>query len=301
MNLEQLTTFHYVALTKSFSQAAEVLFISQPAVSARIQSLEKEIGYPLFERNERTITLTKEGDTFLPYAQKGLESIQDGLRMVHQTNKMMKGDLNIATVFTMANYTLPTILKKFHESYPDIKINISTGHSRSVLNMVLNHEATVGIARSITHNDINTIHLLTDEMVLAIYPGHNFTQKQHISIKDIDYEPLILFNRGSIDRELINNAFNKLQIKPNVVMETDSILLVKKMIKRKIGIGLIPRIPILNDVEANTLHIKKINDLHQIDSPFQIIHLKDNKVDPVSQLFIDFIIENTKDSYEHQF
>src|SRR5690625_6500614 len=118
-----------------------------------------------------------------------------------------------------------------------LKIHMS--YSYHVLDMVLNYEVPLGIVRSTNHPDIDSIQLVDGEIVLATYPEHPFSKISSINIKDIADEPLILFNRGTMDWSIIKNAFQKLQVKPNVVLETDNFDLVKQMEKKKKVNGLL--------------------------------------------------------------
>jgi DNA-binding transcriptional LysR family regulator len=290
LNIEQIEAFIYVSLTGNFSKAGELLFISQPSVSARIKTLENEIGYSLFNRNGKNVVLTKEGETFLPFAKTVLQNMQDGIQAIHQSNSNTEGELTISSVLTTAQYILPSLIKEFHEDYPKVKLVVHTGHSPNVLDMVLNHQVTIGISRSVSHPQIDTIHLFDDEMVLAIYPDHPFSSKEFVTVKDVAKENLILYNRGSLDWTLINNAFNSIGIKPNVVLEADNINLVKQMVKMKMGIGILPLFSIKEEVESNSLTVVNIENLPQLNRPFELIHLKNTKIEGVLKIFVDFLV-----------
>jgi DNA-binding transcriptional LysR family regulator len=289
MNIEQIEAFIYVSLTGSFSKAGEILYISQPSVSARIKALEKEMGFQLFKRSGKNIMLTKEGETFLPYAKVAMENMQDGMLAVQQKNSKTQGELNIATVLTISNYVLPNLIKGFHQAYPNIKLVIHTGHSHNILDMVLNHEVPIGIARSVSHPHIESTHLIDDEMVLAIYPDHHYSTKKTITVNEVAKEPLILFNRGSFDWTLINNAFKGVGVNPNVVLEVDNIELAKHMVKKEMGIGILPRFSIEEELRSNTLNEVTISNLPQLSRPFQIIHLKETKIEGILKIFYNFL------------
>ncbi|PLR82077.1 LysR family transcriptional regulator [Bacillus canaveralius] len=291
MNIEQVEAFIYVSLTGNFSKAGEILFISQPAVSARIRSLENAIGYPLFNRNGKNVSMTQEGETFLPYARSLLQNMQDGVLAIQQKNRKTEGELRISTVLTVSNYILPAWISEFHEAFPQVKLVVHTGHSHNVLDMVLNHEVPIGISRSVTHPQIESIHLYDDEMVLAIYPDHPFSAKKTVSVDEVASQDLIQFNRGSLDWALINNAFHSMKIQPNVVVEVDNIELAKQMVKNKIGIGILPRFSIEDELKTENLNIIKIGDLPNLNRPFQLIYLKDTKIEGILKIFVDFVLK----------
>jgi DNA-binding transcriptional LysR family regulator len=298
MNLEQIEAFLYVSLTSSFSKAGEILYTSQPSISARIKSLESEVGFQLFYRSGKNIALTIEGEIFLPYAKTVAENVQAGLSAIHQKNSLPTGELSISIVLTFSNYILPILLKDFHETFPKIKLTVHTGHSHNVLDMVLNHEVPLGISRSVSHPRIETIHLFEDELVFTIYPNHPFSSRKTVSLEEAGNEPLILYNRGSIDWTLINNAFNNLRIKPNVVLETDNIELVKQMVKKEMGMGILPRSTIEGELIMNSLHVVDLSYLPKPSRPFQLIYLKETKIEGILKLFIDFTSEKINKIYK---
>jgi DNA-binding transcriptional LysR family regulator len=298
LNSEQIQAFIYVALTGSFSKAGEILYLSQPSVSSRVKALEEEVGADLFTRSGKTVTLSKEGKAFFPYAENILQNVQKGKLSIQSEHTKTVGELAISSVLVASNYILGPVIEQFHQVYPKIKLNVYTGHSHDVLNMVLNHEVAFGISRSVNHPQIETIHLMDDEMVLVIYPTHPFASKEKISIDDVAKEPLILFNRGSIDWTLIHGSFNSLDVEPNVVMELDSIGLSKIMVKKKLGIAILPRFAIEDELKEKTLQVVPIVNFPQIRRDFELIYLKRSTLDGITKLFIDLIIETLKRNRE---
>lgn len=291
MNSEQIQAFIYVALTGSFSKAGEILYLSQPSVSARVKALEDEMGANLFTRSGKLVKLSKEGETFLPFAKNILQNVQEGKLSIQNEFTKTEGELAVASVLVAANYILAPVMEQFHHAYPKIKLNVYTGHSHNVLDMVLKHEVSFGISRSVNHPQIDTIHLRDDEMVLAVYPSHPFSARNTVTIEEVVKEPLILFSRGSLDWTLIHSAFTSLNVEPNVVMELDSIGLAKIMIKKKIGIAILPRFAIEDDINANILKIVTIVNAPQISRNFELIYLKGTTFDGIAKLFIDFAVE----------
>jgi DNA-binding transcriptional LysR family regulator len=291
MNFEQIEAFIYVSLTGSFSKAGDILFLSQPSVSARVKALENEIGSTLFKRSGKNVTLSAAGETFLPYAKNILQNVQEGKLSVQRENNKAEGELVISSVIIAANYILPTLIEQFHKDYPKIKLALHTGHSHHVLDMVLNHQVPLGISRAVNHPQIETTHLMDDEMVLAIYPEHPFSSQHTVSIEEVAKEPLILFNRGSLDWTLIHGTFNSLNVEPNVIMEVDSIEVAKQMVRKQLGISILPRFAIEEELKTNSLQVVNILNIPQIHRNFEFMYLKGTKLDGISKLFIDFVMQ----------
>ncbi|RXT06555.1 LysR family transcriptional regulator [Ammoniphilus sp. CFH 90114] len=295
MNFEQLEAFIYVAETRSFSKAGDILFLSQPSVSSRVKSLEDQMGCSLFNRSSQGISLTIAGETFLPYAQKLLQYQQEGMLSVDNVKNHYKGELSFSSVLIAANYIIPDIIHQFHYLYPQIKTTIHTGHSKDILNMVLERQVPLGIARSISHPLIESMHLIDDEMILVVYPQHHYSSRDTISIEEVATEPLILFNRGSLDWTLIHSAFKRLAIKPNVIMEVDSIEVAKKVVSKKTGIAILPKFAVEEELKSNELREVVISNIPKINRPFELIYLKESTFDENTKLFKEFLIKAIKE------
>lgn len=292
MNAEQIEAFIFVALTGSFSKTADLLYLSQPTVSMRIKALENTLGCKLFQRSGNTVFLTREGDVFLPYAKSVLQSLQDGQMAIQRSFGRLEGELVISAVFVAAFYILPELVEKFTQLYPKIKLTIFTGHSHQVLEMVLRHEVSFGIARAVNHPQIKRVQLMPDEMVLAVYPDHPFQNKTQVTLEDVSREKLILFNRGSLDWTLVNGAFSHYQLENNVVMEADNIEVVKRMVKQRLGIAFLPRFSIQEEVAAADLKEVEVLSLPHINRNFELIYHKDTTINGITKTFIDFLIAN---------
>jgi DNA-binding transcriptional LysR family regulator len=253
MELHQLEAFVAVATFRSFHRAAEALYLSQPAVSARIQALERALGKRLFEREGRTVRLTEAGEALLPYAERAIQAVAEGQHAVQQTTSRAAGPLTLAAVPTICTYLLPEAMKRFRQEHADCKVLIRTGHSREVLQMVLNEEAEIGLARSLAHPQVETIHLARDPFVLVVYPRHRFVRSGRATLEEVASEPLVFYDRGSSDWTLLTAAFRKQALLPNVVLELDTIEAAKKMVERGVGISLLPKLAIRREVAEGTL------------------------------------------------
>lgn len=251
--MHQLEAFVAVATFRSFHRAAEALFLSQPAVTARIQSLERALGKRLFERDGRTVRLTDAGEALLPYAERIIQAVVEGQHAVQETSGPSAGPLTLAAVPSLCTYLLPEALKQFRQECEDCKVLIRTGHSRDILEMVLSEEAEIGLARSLNHPQVETSHLARDPFVLVVYPRHPAAKAGRVTLPEVAGEPLIFYDRGSSDWTLLNAAFRRQGLIPNVVLELDTIEATKKMVERGVGISLLPKIAVRREVAEGSL------------------------------------------------
>jgi len=176
MDFGQVEAFVQVATHRSFSRAAEALGLTQPSITARIQSLERELGEELFERGGRGVKLTDAGNAFLPYIERLLQTLQEGRDAVEEVRNAQLGSLRLGSAITISTYVLPKILHNFCRRHPGVDVVIRTGRSEQVLHMLLADEVQVGLARSLTNTEVETIALYDDEIVLVAPPSHPFAR-----------------------------------------------------------------------------------------------------------------------------
>ena len=182
----------------SFRRAAEALYLTQPSLSARVHALEEELGVLLFHRMGRGVRLTEMGRAFLPFAERAMEALRQGRDVIDSARDASGGVLNMASARAIGTYTLPSILEKFRFRYPNIKVHINIGRSSDVLQMVVNEEVQLGLARALTDPDVVTFRLYDEEIALATSPDHPFAVRGEASIYEVAQEPLILYDRESL-------------------------------------------------------------------------------------------------------
>ncbi|MFO1445065.1 LysR family transcriptional regulator [Bacillus sp. Bva_UNVM-123] len=293
MNIEQIEAFLYVATTSSFSKAGEILYTTQPTISSRIKSLETLLSCQLFDRKGNNISLTEEGEAFLPHAKNVLHHLQTGKKAIQRKNMKLGGEIDMSAVFTGAINFLPYFIKEFNVIYPNVKINVRTGHSNQVLDMVLKNQSSFGISRSIHHPKFETIHLFKDQMVLAIYPGHPFQSHKTISIKDLTNEKFIQYARNTMDWTLVQNAFDRLNYSPDIIIEVDNIEVSKQMVKSGLGIAILPRSAIKVELTSGCLIEVIVSDLPDIQTNYDLIYLKDKTFDNLTNSFLNFLLKHS--------
>jgi DNA-binding transcriptional LysR family regulator len=292
MNIQQIEAYLYVARTGNFSRAGELLFLTQPSVSSRIQQLENELGSLLFERAGKSIRLTEAGQAFLPYAETIINQLAEGRLAIQQLNDQVEGSLQIGTAIYAANHLMPDYLYAFCSRYPKVRLSISTGHSHQVLDMILRHEAHVGIVRSIRHPDIHAVRLLDDAMTVTVYPGHPLAGREGLTLDELSGEKLIMFIRGTEDWKLIAEAFVRRGLQPKAFMEIDSIEAMIELVKNRTGIAILPHLSVKKEVEAGKLVTVAVPEIAEIHRSYDLITLKDKPIQGIVKLLLESIAHN---------
>src|ERR687892_2043234 len=207
--LSQIQAFVEIARTRNMSRAAEALYLTQPALTARLHRLEDDLGARLFVRTPRGMKLPEAGEASLPHAVKALDSVADGRRLVNAFERGGAGRLALGAAPAVSTYVLPRILKRFSTGHPRVSVSVRTGHSEEVLDLVLREQVDIGLVRALRHPEIVSTPLYEDRLVLVVEPGHRFASRRGIEVAEIGQEQVILFDRTSSYHELTSAFFRR--------------------------------------------------------------------------------------------
>ena len=294
MELSQLEAFLEAVERGSFRRAAEALLLAQPSVSARIQHLEDELGVPLFHRMGRGVRLTDMGRTFLPFARSSLESLRRGTEVLESVRHASTGILNMATARVVGTYVLPGILREFQRHYPETNLHIKVAQSSQVLQMVLDEEVQLGLARYIQHPDVDAIHLYDEEAFLVAHPRNAIVMSGMASMREVAQEPLILYglgDPGSSYSTIIHKLCREAGVTPKVEMILDSVEAVKNMVELGLGISFLPRSGVRQSLENGTLAIVPLADQQQVLIPTYVLVRKGQHYSPTVLAFLGLLNE----------
>lgn len=287
-----LESFVEVARRGNVSRAAEALFLTQPAITARLKSLEGGLGVELFVRSPRGMKLSDAGRAFLPYAERTIAAFDEGRQLVANLREGTMGALVIAAAPAVSTYVLPEILRAFRGTYPRVRLGVRTGHTEEVLEMVLRAEAHIGIGRPIRHPDIELTPVLDDEMLLVVSARHPFARRGKVRMDELAAERLILFDRTSSYHELTSSLFRQAGVVPASTLELDNVEAAKKMVQQGIGVALLPRMALASELKARSLRPVKIVGTEALRRPIVALRRKDSgePIGPVAG-FLDTLHE----------
>ena len=284
-----MKTFLAVAAQGGFHRAAEVLHVSQPAVSARIRALEDSLGASLFVRGGAKLVLTPAGKMLRPHAEHLLRAVAQARQAVHQLQPSAGGALRIAAALSVSTYFLPDVLKLYQEAYPKTMVTVRAGNSKQVLAMVLDGEADMGVARSINHPDVETTALRDDPLVLTGHPRHPNARGVRVRLEQVESWPLILYDRGSSDWTLTQGLFRRAGLLPNVVLEVEGIEAAKRMVERRLGLGFLPRIAVAQELSRGALVAVKIVNAEPLHRSLDVIHRRDQPLTQEGEAFLTLL------------
>ncbi|RNB87080.1 LysR family transcriptional regulator [Brevibacillus fluminis] len=252
MNIENIEAFVYVIHFNSFNKAADALFLSQPSISARIQSLERELDARLFDREGRHFSLTEKGKQFLPFAQQILQSYKKGKQYLQQMKTSLH-ELRIGCTVSVSNYVIPELLPRFKKEYPEIQIKLQTASTESILDGILNKELDLGFVRNVTHPHVDSVAFYEDQIRLFVHKDHPFIDRGAVSIEEVGREPLVFFQCGSLDWMKIHRLFDTLDQPPTIEFHIDNLETAKKLVTAGMGISFLPELCVRREVEEGKL------------------------------------------------
>jgi len=231
------------------------LLVTQPSISAQISSLEKTIGARLFERGGGKVTLTAAGRVFEPFAEDCISRLNHITLTLADLERSPRGSLLISANDSTALYVLPK------KRYPRVSLNIVRAERAKTIESVLNREADFGVV-SLPVSDprlhVELIH--EDEWTLCMPPDHALCSQEIVTLKQIAQHSLLLPKTGR-RREHLDHLFAQAKLRPRIGMELDSYELLKRLIIAGMGIGFLPRINVLAELRAGTIHAAQTEGL----------------------------------------
>ena len=278
-----MISFHYkvfaeVASNLSFSKAADVLFISQPAVSKHIKKLESEIGLPLFARKGNTISLTSSGEKLLDYLHKAKiiqGQIESDIQIV-KSQLEAKGELNIGASTTLSLYVLPRILSVFHKKFPNVNILLVNRNSENILKALINKEIDLAIIEA--QHKISSVNYqpFMDDEIIPVCAWHSPYGKTEVTAEEVKNIPIVVRERGSGTHAVLTKRLEKQQIKLsqlNVIARLGGTEALKNFLVEDIAIGFLSRLAVKNELENGLLREVKIKSV-KIERTFNFLMRK---------------------------
>lgn len=269
----RLQVFHAVAKQLSFTKAAEVLFMTQPAVTFQIKQLEEHFNTRLFDRGHGKIALTPAGEVVLGYAERilGLASEMD-VRLSELTGEI-GGSLMVGASTTIAEFMLPSILGEFKSTYPNVRSRLIVGNSESIENRVLEHTIDIGFIESLSHEpNLECEVCCDDELVVICHPRFPLARHKELTPQKLLDHPFISREPGSGTREFTENYLRSAGVgmdQMNVVMELGSPIALNGVVQTGLGFAIASRASVskeqrLGDIVAIPLKPRLIRTLSMV-------------------------------------
>lgn len=242
MDKQLLKAFIVVAQHRSFSQAGEELCISQSAVSKRIHQLELYLDIPLFERHNRSVSLTEAGELLLPKARRILEMIQDTEQEITNAQRQISGTLNIATSHHIGIHRLPPFLREFVRRYPDVTLKLEFMGSERAYDAVRTRQVELALTTLDPEQtgEFSSDVIWQDELVCVCGTEHQLTRNQPLTLQQLAMTPVILPDANTITHQLVDAVFHKHGLKLYSPIPTNYLETIKMMVSVGLGWSMLP-------------------------------------------------------------
>jgi DNA-binding transcriptional LysR family regulator len=293
--LPYLDTFSKAAELGSFTQAAKALNLTQPAVSQRVQALEKILKKQLFRRGSGRVILTDAGKKLYEYAQRIMDLHRQARHEVSGQQVPLTGDLFLAASSIPGEHLLPDLVSVFRRKHPHIRVHATVSDSMGVIAQVEKGEVSLGLVGRKTDNRHLTFRFLArDRMILVVPPDHPLSRKGRVSVKQLCSYPLVLRETGSGLRHCFEKSLDKAGRSLsdlNVAAELGSNEAIREAVLRGVGIAMLSAYALRKELKARRLLAVKVTGLH-CDREMFVVQ-DERKVTPLAaRLFLDFLESN---------
>ncbi|MHB8536027.1 MAG: LysR family transcriptional regulator [Sulfuricaulis sp.] len=262
MDISALQAFIAVAEAGSFSRAAERIFLTQPAISKRIAALEQDIGARLFDRVGRKIHLTPAGEALLARSRAVLGELEDIKRDITNLSGTIAGELSVATSHHIGLHRLPGPLKRFHETYTKVRLNLHFMDSEKACRAVAKGDLELAVVTLPPESQapLRLEKIWDDPLDIVVSPEHPLARVKRVQAAMLLDYPAILPGHGTYTREIILNAFGSLRDRIQVGMATNYLEVLKMLAAIGLGWSALPRTMIdegLNVVQIEKMEIRR--------------------------------------------
>jgi LysR family transcriptional regulator, transcriptional activator of the cysJI operon len=290
MHIESLKVFCDLIDTRSFSKAASKNFISQSAVSQQVKALEDRFERKLVERSRNGLVPTAAGEAFYRGCQEILDRFSGLTEEMKGLGNVVAGQVRVATIYSVGLHELSPIVKRFIKSYPQVNIHIEYSRTNKVYDDVLSGAIDLGIvAYPSPRPQIDIIPFRSDRLVLVCSPDHQLAARKRIDLASLGGHRFIGFERDIPTRKAIDKILRANNVSVRYVMEFDNIETIKRSVEADLGITIVPRATVENEVRARTL--VAVNFTQSFMRPIGIIHRKGKTFSLATQKLLEMLME----------
>ena len=294
----RLQVFYTVAKQLSFTKAAELLYMTQPAVTFQVKQLEEHFNTRLFERSHSKITLTPAGEVAMEYAERILNLSSELDTRLGELTGQISGTLLVGASTTIAEYMLPRLLGDFKAQYPNVHARLMVANSEAIEAKIADHTLDVGLIESPSHHPQLTSHVCCeDELVAICAPKHAVAEYTSITPLQLAELPYVSRESGSGTREVMDDYFRKNGVQPedlHIVMELGSREAIKGAVEAGLGIAIVSRATIQKEIKLGDLIAIPLEP--RLNRPLSMVNAKEKFRSRLLQTFLEFVIKSLKQS-----
>jgi DNA-binding transcriptional LysR family regulator len=295
LNLSQLRALLAVATQGSFTKAAEALHTTQPALSAKIQQIEDVLGARLFDRTTRSVALTNFARDLLPAVERIIGETEALLGRARDASAGITGRVVLAALPSMSSTLLPECIARFRAQRPGISIVLKDAIANGIADMVMSEEADFGIGTAtFVNRQLEFTPMMTDHMAAVFPRGHVLASLGRPGIEDVVRHPLILMDRKSSVRRIVDEALFARNRMSQATFEVAFMSTAIGLVRAGLGVTILPE-SALEVRSASDLESRRLND-PLLTREIGVLKRRACSLSPASESFIDFLLANVGDS-----
>ena len=266
--LQQLRILKAVITEKSFTKAANVLFLSQPYLSKQIKCLEQTLDTNLLRRDSRIIGLTDNGEIFFQYTERILALCEESCRALIDLKNGERGNLSIGASQTIGTYLMPRLLALFAQNNPQINLKVQVNSTRLITKLILNRQIDIAIVGGEIPKDLKQSlkiePFVEDKLNLIVSNSNPFAKRKKIKKEDLYHLSFITLHSNSTIRRFVDNILkeNNIDINQlNIVMQLNSIEAIKTAVSLGLGVAFVSSSAIEKEIKLKTIKILEIENI----------------------------------------
>lgn len=303
MFLGQFEIIPVIAATRSFSKAARILHLSQPAISSKVQALEDYYGTKLFHRTAQGVTLTEAGQIVAAYSSRFLDlhkAMDADLRQLLSLDPT----LTIGASCTAGNYAMPNSISLFKMRYPQANIKLDIANSAVTIQKLTEKQIDLAVVEGeVNTPGVKSEHMDTLSLVLIVPVQEHHRTRREISLKELKLKPFVIREKGAAIHQVLHNALGQHGYDLNdfnIVSEMNSIHSVKAAVESGMGVSIVPAIAVQNEVSQGIFKIISIKELPDLTVDINLAYRLEEEPTPIAQKFIRFLTNPNQKGWSWQ-
>ena len=287
-SLRQLEVVEAIARLKSYTKAAKALYLTQPAVSIQVRQLEEQVGQRIFEQIGKRIDLTQAGQAVYEAAQDVLTRLKRMEIALAEVQGEMRGPLSISVV-TTAEAFVPYLLQEFCKRYPLVQMQLTVSNREHVLDRMVNNQDDL-VLMGLTGDDlaVEAIPFMNNPLVWIASPQHPLVKLSKISLEQLAQETVLIREKGSGTRKVIENAFGQRKLQIHQLRELGSIEAIKNGVMAGMGISLASAHNLTFELATGALSLLEVEGF-PLERMWYAVRLKGKQPTLVAKTFVEFL------------
>lgn len=293
MHLRNVKIFCDVAACRSFSRAAELHHVSQPAISQAVQTLEERLNTRLIDRSQRPLALTQAGQFYLEGIREVLASLEKLEQTVQELENRVTGTVRVSAIYSIGLIRMDRYVKKFHEMYPEANVLAEYVHPDEVYEHLRNESAELGLLSFPKEgSEFHCDPWQEQEISLIVPAGHPLADRESVSIRDVEGESLISLTEELPFRRKLDRWLKKSGISLTIAHEFDNIENIKRDVEIGSGIAFLPWETVERERELGLLSAIPLSDVSWT-RPLGIVSKRKRRLSPAARKFVELLQADT--------